>query len=471
MSDARATVLLVDDRWQEVQPLLAGLPENIAVVSIGEAADAIPAIECHPDIGAVLLDLRFDGQIRQGQDVLDEIKQRYPKLPVIILTASSDVALALDLVHGQRKAHYYFVKGQVDTEQLAKAVENSIGYYRLALEKIRLTDRGPIVGPSISLERALQLVAKAAEGSSPVLLTGEPGTGKELFARAIYLNGARRTKPFVAVNCGALPPDLVASELFGTVAGAFTNAKDRKGYFEQAHQGTLFLDEVSELPLASQATLLRAVEYGEVQRVGGKMVTVDVRIIAATNRDIPQAVKNGEFREDLYYRLAVFPVHLVPLRERPEDIPAIVEHFIAEDHPGKQITPEAMQLLGASQWPGNVRELRSVLNRAALLADGDVLDRDLFAGLLSKDISRAIDPVSDWARRLTLGLATWADLKREFRSSSDTLKGILDCVIREWIEERGERPSGSDLATLLKINRNHVNQILKQLDVKLRDYV
>lgn len=470
MSEGRSAVLLLDDHWQEVKPLLAGLSPDIKVICEEHGDRALSVIECHPEVGALLLDLRFDGQPKQGEQLLEEIKDRHPDLPIIVLTAVTDVALALSLVHSARKAHYYFVKDQVDTEQLAKAVENAIGYYKLARDRLRLTDRGAIVGNSTVMDRVLGLAAKAAQNNSPVLITGEPGTGKELIARAIHLNSARRTKPFVAVNCAALPGELVASELFGSVKGAFTGARDRKGYFEQAEAGTLFLDEVGELPFGTQGTLLRAVEYGEVQKVGGKTVSVDVRIIAATNRDVKSAIEERGFREDLYYRLDEFPIHLPPLRERPEDILDLAEYFLTTEHPGKTVTQEASEMLGRSHWPGNVRQLRSVLNRAALIAPNDELNEDLFSEIIGELKQLPSDSHGEWVDRILTGGATWADLKREFRSSGDTLRAILDQIISRWTNERGERPSGGELAALLQINRNHVNQILNQTGIRLRDY-
>jgi len=470
VAESRPEILLADDHADEVRPLLAGLPPKIEVITEHRADRVIATIEAHPDLGAVLLDLRFDGQAKQGEQVLAEIHDHDPQLPVIILTAVSDVGLALRLVHRERKAHFYFVKDQVDPDQLVKAVENAIGLHVLSVDRLRMTDRGEIVGTSAALQRTLRLAGKAAESESPVLLLGEPGTGKELFARAIHLGSARRRRGFVAVNCGAIPPELVPSELFGSVRGAFTEARDRKGYFEQAHQGTLFLDEVGELPLANQATLLRAVEYGEVQRVGGQPTRVDVRIIAAANRDLLQATHEGRFREDLYYRLGVFPIRLPPLRERKDDIPLLVNYYTAREHPGKSFSAEAHAMLAEHAWLGNIRELRSVLSRAILLADQDVVERRDLEDAIGVAGAPIASVSTEWAKRLLGGSGSWHDLKSEFSTSGGTLRAILDETIRTWRSTHSRRPTGEELAALLKTNRNHVNQILSQLEMRLRDY-
>ena len=469
MSDRRA-ILLVDDRVEEVRPLLAGLAASFDVLTESMAERALQRVAESPEIGAVLLDLHFDGQALQGEQVLEQLKERFPQLPVLILTASSDVSLALKLVHTERKAHYYFVKDEVDTEQLAKAVENAFGYYRLGLDKIRMTDRGPIVGSSAVMEQALRRVARVAQLKAPVLITGEAGTGKELFARAIHLNGPRAKRPFVAVNCGALPRELVASELFGTAAGAFTGATNRKGLFERANLGTIFLDEIGELPLENQASLLRVVESGEVQRVGGDSISADVRILAATNRDLRAAIGEKTFREDLLFRLAVLSIQLPALRDRPEDIPELVEHFLVELRPGATLAEEGYRVLREYDWPGNVRELRSALNSAMLESDSDVISSGDLERVLkvSHRVKTMIE--TEWAERVLRGEADWQDLRREFKTGGDILKRVVDCTIRAWQGKQGRRISGNELADVLGTNRNHVSQILNQLDLRLKDY-
>lgn len=466
-------LLLVDDHWQEVQPLLSRLPSHIEVLCEDDGVRALRRLMVDPAIATVLLDLKFDAQAKQGEQILREIKEQHPGLPVIILTSIGDVELALRLVHKEKVAHYYFFKDRIDPDQLAKEIENAVVFYTLRSDAIRSTGGDLIIGSSRALKAVLDLAARASQSDRPVLITGETGTGKELFARAIHLSSRRKGKAIVSVNCGAFPETLIESELFGHRKGAFTGAiNERKGLFELADGGTIFLDEIGELPLTQQVKLLRVLDTGEIQKVGSdRIMRVDVRVVAATNRDLAAAIREKSFREDLYFRLNVIPIHLPPLRERKEDIPELVRHILdvrLGGHVG--ISEDAMANLCEYDWPGNVRRLGNVLERAALTATGNVLEVTDVASLLDTTSRGGGSPIDQWIARVVSGQVKWGDLRQEFKGTSVTLRDILDGVIRRWITERGERPSGNELAALLGITRTHVNVILDQVELKLRDY-
>jgi DNA-binding NtrC family response regulator len=469
---ARHAVLLADDRWQEVKPLLAVLPSEIAIITESRGQKVLSVLEQHPEIAAVLLDLKFDDQTMQGGEILDAIKERHPRLPVIILTANSDVHLALNLVRDKKKAYYYFVKDQLDPDQFAATLQNAIEYYTLSLDSLRRTGRGEIIGDSPQIKAALELVSRVAESSHPVMIVGETGTGKELFARAIH-RSSKRSGPFVAVNCGAISPELAPAAFFGARPGAYTGATatGSKGFFEEAEGGTLFLDEITEMPSEIQAGLLRAVQENEIQKVGGGTRKVDVRILAATNRNLDGEVKARRFREDLRFRLERFLIALPPLRDHPEDVPALVREFLGKQERSKSITPGAMDLLSRRTWPGNVRELETILIRATTLSDSDELDEKVIAEQM-KDQAPAVsgDMISKWVERLMTSNASWQDLSSEFEIGGETLRTILDRFIRQQKEQAQRRPTGNELADALGVNRNHVNQILNQVGIKLRDY-
>lgn len=467
----RHAVLLADDHWQEVEPLLAVLPEDIAVVPEARGDCVLSVLERRTDIAAVLLDLKFDGQPMQGREILDAIKECHPRLPVIVLTATSDVNLALTLVGTERKAYYYFVKEQLDPDQFAATLRNAIEHYALSVDALRVTARGEIVGDSPEIRAALDLVSRVAESRHPVMITGETGTGKELFACAIH-RASKRRGAFIAVNCGAVSPELAPAAFFGARKGAYTDAKaDLKGYFEEAEGGTLFLDEITEMPPEVQIGLLRAVQENEIQRVGGGTRKADVRIVAASNRDLDKEVESRRFREDLRFRLERFLIDLPPLREHPEDIPALVRHIVAKQERAKPLTPRAMELLCRVPWPGNVRELETVLIRALTLADGDTIDEEAIAEQIEgRTHSAGADLVSEWVERLMSGAAGWPELSREFEIGGETMHAILDRFIRRLKRTCGRRPTGNDLAQALGVNRNHVNQILNQIGIRLREY-
>src|SRR5450432_3733200 len=378
-----ASILIADDdavARRLVENMVQKCGYETIVVDSGDAAIAALTAADAPVIDAVVLDLVMPGL--DGMGVLAKIRDAGLNVPVIVQTAHGGID---NVVSAMRAGAQDFVVKPVGIERLQVSLRNALDASALKgeLQRIRHSREGrltfaDIITRSETMAAVLKTAQKAASSTIPVLIEGESGVGKELFARAIHGSGERKSKPFVAVNCGAIPDNLVESILFGHEKGAFTGATDRHtGKFVEASGGTLFLDEVGELPLAAQVKLLRAIQEGEVEPVGArKTAKVDVRIISATNRNLIADVKNGRFREDLFYRLHVFPISVPPLRARPEDMPDLVRHFLARisAEEGKRIrlvSAEALSLLGAYRWPGNVRQLENAVFRAVVLADGD----------------------------------------------------------------------------------------------------
>ncbi|MCT4654612.1 MAG: sigma-54 dependent transcriptional regulator [Cohaesibacter sp.] len=357
-----------------------------------------------------------------GMGVLDALHKTDIKLPVIVQTAHGGIDTA---VNAMRAGAFDFVIKPISPERLQIAIRNALKVNALEEEitRIRATEKkrytfDTIIAASPSMTRVLTLGERAAKSQIPILIEGESGVGKELFAQSIQAASERSKKPFVTVNCGAIPDNLVESILFGHEKGAFTGAGDKHtGKFLEANGGTLFLDEVGELPLETQVKLLRALQEGEIDPVGAtKPIKIDFRLISATNQDLIRCVQEGKFREDLYYRLNVFPIRIPPLRDRKEDIPALAKNFLTrfaaeEGRKGlSNITPEALQLLQSYDWPGNIRQLENTIFRAVVLCDGDQLTIDEFPqiatqlGTLTKSIVEARAPlegVPDFSETLT----------------------------------------------------------------------
>jgi two-component system nitrogen regulation response regulator NtrX len=326
------------------------------------------------------LDVKMPGM--DGLDALERIRKLDPAAVVVMISGHGTIDTA---VEATRRGAFDFLEKPLDTDRLLVTLRNALDLKGLALsvEHLRseVESRHEIVGSSFQIRQVVERIERVAPTDARVLVTGENGTGKELVARAIHRLSARAGGPFVEVNCAAIPAELIESELFGHIKGSFTGAvADRPGKFEQADGGTLFLDEVGDMSLAAQAKVLRALEEGVVTRVGGsRPVRVDVRVIAATNKDLAEEIEGGRFREDLFYRLNVVPVHVPPLRERREDIPMLIEHFVnvmsRSDPAGRRgFTEAALARLQAREWPGNVRELRNTIERLLILASGDRID-------------------------------------------------------------------------------------------------
>jgi two-component system, NtrC family, response regulator HupR/HoxA len=387
------TILIVDDEPRVLDSLEAILAAEFRVLRAGHGEEALARLAAEPEVAVIVTDHRMPGMtgvelLRRSEEQTDAIR--------IVLTAYTDVDNLMEAINTGRI--YHFISKPWDPNELLVIVRRAAERWRLGRENTRLRDElelaynalrreaaagrdkptsfDGLVGAETGLRPAVELAHKVLDGETTVLLLGETGTGKELFAHLIHGNGPRRARPFVAQSCGALPDTLLESELFGHTRGAFTGATgDRKGLFEEADGGTIFLDEVGETSPAMQLRLLRVLQEGEVRRVGGAGTRrVDVRVIAATNADLEADVAAGRFRRDLYYRLNVFPIRLPPLRERAEDIPALADHFLREAcRRARRAVPavgmEALQLLRGYPWPGNVREMENELERAVALAD------------------------------------------------------------------------------------------------------
>lgn len=400
-------VLIVDD-----DPVQRRLLENMVTksgfepltVAGGDAAVALLTDPDAPIIDCVVLDLVMPDL--DGLGVLSHMREAALGIPVIVQTAHGGID---NVVTAMRAGAVDFVVKPVGPERLHVSLNNALTTHALAgeLSRIKRSRAGTltfkdVVTRSERMRRVLRAAEKAAASHIPVLIEGESGVGKELVARAIHGSGERREKPFVAVNCGAMPDTLVESILFGHEKGAFTGASERHiGKFVEASGGTLFLDEVGELPAAAQVKLLRAIQDGEVEPVGArKPVKVDVRLMSATNRNLIDEVAAGRFREDLFYRLHVFPITLPPLRDRREDIPDLVRHFLLrfaaeEGRRVRAVSAEAMRLLTACDWPGNVRQIENAMFRAVVLADGDELGVTEFPQLAGGAVVPAPAPCSD----------------------------------------------------------------------------
>ncbi len=383
-----ATVLVVDDERNIQLTVSRALSmEGYAVETAGGGREALDRIAALP-VDVVVMDVRMPDL--DGLAVLQKAREARPDLPVVIMSGHGSIETVRQAF--KLGAFDYLEKPITEKEKLLVAVRNALALAGLRAENAALRrEAGPqeMVGSGPAMQRLFELVRRTAPSEGRVLVTGENGTGKELVARALHEGSRRRGGPFVKLNCAAVPAELIESELFGHERGAFTGAVTaRKGRFEQADGGTLFLDEVGDMPAAMQAKVLRVLQEGEFERVGGQQtLRCDVRVVAATNKDLQAEVQAGRFREDLYYRLAVVPIHAPPLRERREDLPELCARFLAEacERNGKRalrLGRDAIAALQAHDWPGNVRELRNLVERLVILCDGPDVGADDVAAVL-----------------------------------------------------------------------------------------
>ncbi len=427
-------VLVADDEQNLRRVLQAHLQrQGYEVVAVEDGEAALAALG-GGRFDAVVSDLRMPGI--DGMELVRRVAARWPSLPVIIITAHGAVDTA---VEAMKTGAFDFVTKPFDKDELAKVVAKAVATNERSQQETRAHESAPdkgrfgLIGTAPTMARVFGIVEKVADTPSTVLVTGESGTGKELIAKALHENSSRCNQPFIKVNCAAIPDTLIESELFGYEKGAFTGAVTSKpGRFELADRGTLFLDEIGEISTEMQVKLLRAIQESEFERVGGVTTRrVDVRLVTATNRDLGQLVADGEFREDLYYRLNVVPIQLPPLRERAEDIPMLVEHILARYalRLGKRVdgvSDGALEVMLRYAWPGNIRELENVIERTVLFCDGTViraadLPDDIKDESVGHSVSLAIPPVGVTGLKDAIKLTT-RRLEREMieRALQDT---------------------------------------------------
>lgn len=434
MNKNRFCIAIVDDEPAQRNLLDAAL--RSAGYDTLLCADGTCALQAMAQCDLMLLDVRMPGM--SGLDVLSRVKTERSMLPVILLTAFIDVR---DAVAAIKTGARDYLEKPVDIDELIAAVDDALGHSERPVSAVSAMNIPAfIVAESMGMRHLLQQAHRVANSEVSALLLGESGVGKEVVARFIHETGNRSAKPLVRVNCGALPEHLVESELFGHEKGAFTGAdSQRKGQFEMANGGTLFLDEVGELPMAIQPKFLHVLETGSFRRVGGNQeIQVDVRVIAATNRDLAKEVGNGMFREDLFYRLSVFPLTIPPLRERQDDILPLADHFLQSRK--LRLAPATERLLMAYDWPGNVRELRNVMERAMVLANGTLI--------LPEDLPPQLQNISI-----------------PEKTAGSVLVGDMEEIQRRAILEALEKTNGNktQAAALLGISR-------RNFIYKLRDY-
>ena len=415
-------------------------------------------------------------------ELLPRIKKLRPDLPVIVMSAQNTFMTA---IRASERGAYEYLPKPFDLKELIAIIGRALSEpkeRRPAAPKIEDFDSIPLIGRSPAMQEIYRVLARLMQTDLTVMITGESGTGKELVARALHDYGKRRNGPFVAINMAAIPRDLIESELFGHEKGAFTGAQARStGRFEQAEGGTLFLDEIGDMPMDAQTRLLRVLQQGEYTTVGGRTpIRTDVRIVAATNKDLKQAINQGLFREDLYYRLNVVPLRLPPLRDRAEDIPDLVRHFIQQAEKeglgSKRFDQEALELMKAYPWPGNVRELENLIRRLMALYPQDVITREIIDAELRADVPDS--PIEKGPVRtgsMTIAQAVEENMRSYFSSFGDNLPppGLYDRVLTEMeyplilaalTATRGNQIKAADL---LGLNRNTLRKKIRELGVSV----
>jgi DNA-binding NtrC family response regulator len=456
-----ASVLVIDDE-EIMRDILGTLLEregySVRLASSGQ--EGIDLAKSLP-FDAVIVDVMMPGI--DGLQVLDELKKHDEELPVLMITAYASMESAISAM---KKGAFDYITKPFKNDEVLVVLQNAIERRQLVAENVTLRQNlqaryhkfAGIIGKSSRMKQVFDLIIQAAPSRSTILITGESGTGKELVARAIHANSARSEKSFVAVNSGNLPPDLLESTLFGHVKGAFTGAVyPKKGMFDLADKGSIFFDEIGNVPMETQAKLLRVMQEREFMRLGGmETIKVDVRIIAATNVDLKHEMEEGRFREDLYYRLHVISIHLPALRERRDDIPLLVQHFLEKygaenDRRNIEVAPEALDLLMEYDWPGNVRELENVIERAVVLCTGARIGPELIPEQVRKNPTFHVPNVV-------------------MPADGISLKDVTIAYERQWIESALEAAGGVQkrAAELLRIKPTTLNEMIKRYDIRPR---
>lgn len=445
---AKAVILIVDDE-EGIRTTLSGIfeDEGYEAVTAGSGEEALRvAKEANPDI--VILDVWLSGM--DGIQTMEELRQWNRDLPVVIISGHANIELA---VKATKIGAYDILEKPLSMEKVLLTVFRALEKRKLEIEnkalKENLVRKSRLIGNSAKTNQLREQIKMAAASNSRVLILGESGSGKELVAHLLHENSTRTEKPFIEVNCAAIPQELIESELFGHEKGSFTGAFEmKKGKFEQADGGTLFLDEIGDMSLQTQAKVLRVIETQEFQRVGGnKNIKVDVRIISATNKDLPEEVKRDAFREDLFFRLNVIPLKVPALRERPDDIPVLVEYFLESfaleyGQQPKKIAPDAVKILQKHVWPGNIRELKNVLERLVIMTPSKVITPgDLFI----------------------------PDAKRADYFAVDSLKDARELFERDFIARKLEENAWniSKTSEVLDIERSNLHRKIKAYDIKI----
>lgn len=458
-----ASILIVDDDQAQLTILQRILKREGYAVETVDGSEAALEVLADRMFDLVISDMWMSARF-EGRDLLREIKRTDPDLPVLIMTAYAELNDAVNLV--AHEGAFYYLEKPIQIDVLKREVKHAL-QRRGALSdpeeesdasvpEIQIDD---IVGESVQMQELFKKMARILHrGVTQVLITGETGSGKSLIARALHKHGLRKDKPFIAVNCGAIPDTLIESELFGHEKGAFTDAShQKKGLFEVANEGILFLDEIGDLPIQTQSKLLHVLEEREIRRVGGtQSIKVDVCVVAATNKDLIQAVRDSAFREDLYFRLNVIPLHVPPLREHPEDIPMLVNFLIQKfsseyvEATPKEVTPQAMSVLRRYEWPGNIRQLENYLRRIFVLSENEVIDKDE----LPPEILDTSLPTTD----------VEFDIPEEGVS--------LDEIIKEYVCSALTKSNGTQIqaAKLLGISRRKLQHRMQKYGLQSQDF-
>ena len=461
----KPTILVVDDEPSLRTVLSANLKrEGYLPIVAADGRQALAALE-RETVHVVVTDLRMPGL--DGLGLLQEVQARWPHVPVILITAHGTVDTA---VEAMKRGAFDFVTKPFEQAELKIVIAKAVATSQLQTAEVPASAGAPgrfgIIGGTSAMHDVFGIIDRIADTPATVLITGESGTGKELVSRALHEQSSRKRKPFIRINCAAIPKDLMESELFGYEKGAFTGAVSSKpGRFELAHEGSLFLDEIGEIPVEMQVKLLRALQEQEFERVGGiRTIRVDVRLIAATNQQLEKAIAEGRFREDLYYRLNVVPIRLPPLRERREDIRPLVVHILERSNDKfrravKGLTDEAMASVMAYDWPGNIRELENVIERMLLLSGREWLELQDVPPEVRGRLRQVTAPAMDPALAMAVG-----PLKDMVKETTERLE--KEFIVKALKETRG---NVTRAAQILQISRKSLQNKMKEFDLRERE--